>query len=234
MVLNVNEIIENKIKELESNHVIENAIQKKVESVVIGAVDSAFNWEFSRVISEEIKKQVGNIAASVKLNSYNTLIADTVRNITEMELNKDLAEKVQTKLHALMLVTEKSVKFTDIVKSFRECCCDDDCDDDCEYSYEVSETERECYGSLYKGFVFTPSGNDFYKLRIELSEHDGVWTIFRVDFDGETIYFNDKISVLKNYSSFECLVLKALLNRLPIELDCSTADCEEILCNYLE
>lgn len=230
MVLNVNEIIENKIRELESNHVIEDAIQKKVESVVKDAVDSAFNWEFSRVISEEIKKQVGNIAASVKLNSYNTLIADTVRNITEMELNKDLAEKVQTKLHALMLVTEKSVKFTDIVKSFRECCCDDDR----EYSYEVSETERECYGSLYKEFVFTPSGNDFYKLRIELSEHDGVWTIFRVDFDGETTYYDNKISVLKNYSSFECLVLKALLNRLPIELDCSTADCEKILCNYLE
>lgn len=229
MVLNVNEIIENKIRELESNHVIEDAIQKKVESVVKDAVDSAFNWEFSRVISEEIKKQIGNIAASVKLNSYNTLIADTVRNITEMELNKDLSEKVQTKLHALMLVTEKSVKFTDIVKSFRECCCDDGC----EYSYEVSETARECYGSLYKGFVFTPSGDDFYKLRIELSDYDGVWTIFRVDFDGETTYFNDKISVLKDFTQFECLVLKALLNRLPIELDCSPADCEEILCNYL-
>ena len=126
MTLNVNEIIEKKIQELENNHVIEDAIQKKIASVINDAVESAFNWEFTRAISDEIKKQIGNIAQNLKLNSYNTLIADTVGKLIDVELNKDLVEKVQTKFRNLMLVTEKSVKFSDIVKKFKEFCCDDD------------------------------------------------------------------------------------------------------------
>lgn len=39
MVLDVNEIILKKIKELEENKVIENAIEKKIESVVLQAID---------------------------------------------------------------------------------------------------------------------------------------------------------------------------------------------------
>lgn len=35
MTLNVNEIIEKKIQELENNHVIEDAIQKKIASCTI-------------------------------------------------------------------------------------------------------------------------------------------------------------------------------------------------------
>lgn len=230
MTLNVNEIIEKKIQELENNHVIEDAIQKKIASVINDAVESAFNWEFTRAISDELKKQIGNIAENLKLNSYNTLIADTVGKLIDVELNKDLAEKVQTKLRNLMLVTAKSVKFSDIVKMFKEFCCDDDS----EYSYEVRDSESESFGGKYKTFKFEPDNTDCEKLEITLSENQDVWTIFKVRYDGETTYFNDGVPVLKNYNPFECLVLKCTLNRLPIELDCSCSDCEGILYNYLD
>jgi hypothetical protein len=230
MTLNVNEIIEKKIQELENNHVIEDAIQKKIASVINDAVESAFNWEFTRAISDEIKKQIGNIAQNLKLNSYNTLIADTVGKLIDVELNKDLAEKVQTKFRNLMLVTEKSVKFSDIVKKFKEFCCDDDS----EYSYEVRDSESESFGWKYKTFKFEPDNTDCEKLEITLSENQDVWTIFKVRYDGETNYCNDGVPVLKDYDPFECLVLKCLLNRLPIELDCSCSDCEGILYSYLD
>lgn len=231
MELNVNEIIENKIKELEENHVIENAIQKKIESVIKDAIDSAFSWEFSRAISDEIKKQVGNIAESVKLNSYNTLIADTIKNITENELKEDLAEKVQTKIRDMLLITEHTVKFSDIVKKFKEICCDDET----EYSYEVVESNEEHSGGFYyKKFDFQPD-NDGEKLSVTFSRYNtDQWKIFRVFYDNEIKYSTDGVSTLKKYDSFECLILKCLLNNLPIELDFDADDCEEELHHYFD
>lgn len=231
MDLNVNKIIQDKIHELEENHVIENAIQEKIESVIKNAVDSAFNWEFSQAISDEIKKQVGNIAESVKLNSYNTLIAETIKNITENELKEDLAVKVQAKIRDMLLVTDHAVKFSDIVKKFKEICCDDEN----EYSYEVVESNEEHSGGFYyKKFDFKPD-NDGEKLAITFSRYNtDPWKIFSVRYDNETKYSTEGISTLKKYDSFECLILKCLLNKLPIELDFDAEDCEEELHHYFD
>lgn len=227
MELNVNEIIEKKIKELDENRIIEKAIEDKIEQVIKNAIDSAFSWDFSRAISDEIRKQIGNIAESVKLNSYNTLIADTVKNITENELKDDLARKVQEKLHDIMLVDNKSIKFSNIVKKFKEACLGENET----YEYEVSESNKDDGRFHYKTFDFVEPFNSYAdKLSITFSKYgDDDWTIFKVVYDDETNYSTQGISMLKRYDEFECLVLKCLLNRLPIEIDWETEDCEEEL-----
>lgn len=227
MELNVNEIIEKKIKELDENRIIEKAIEDKIEQVIKNAIDSAFSWDFSRAISDEIKKQIGNIAESVKLNSYNTLIADTVKNITENELKDDLAKKVQEKFHDIMLVDNKSIKFSDIVKKFKEVCLEEDET----YEYEVSESSKDDGNFYYKTFDFVEPFNSYAdKLSITFSRYrDDDWTIFKVVYDDETNYSTQGVSMLKRYDGFECLALKCLLNRLPIEIDWKTEDCEEEL-----
>lgn len=165
MTLDVNEIVTKKIAELDENHVIEKAIEKKIETVVTQAVEAAFNWDFSRKISEKIKEQVGNIAESISLNSYNSLVADTVKNIIEADMNRDLAEKVQAKIREILLVTDKSVKLSDIVEKYKEV----NFDDEDEYSFNVIEADREGYSSeiFYKKFSFCDDSKDKEMWNIE-------------------------------------------------------------------
>ena len=229
MKLDVNEIIEKKIQELDENHVIEIAIEEKIASVIKSAVENALSWDFTRAISDKIKEQIGTVAANIKLNSYNALVADTVRNILELELNKDLAEKVQSKVRELMLVTESTVKLSDMLKKFKDYACPGDE----EYSYEVYVSDDNMYGT-YKKFEFKPDNDNCKKLGITFGCFDSVWTIFSVRYDGETKYSRDNISVLKYYDPFESLLMKCLLNDIPIELDISGDECESLLCLYLD
>lgn len=231
MKLDIDKIVSQKIQELDEKKVIEEAIEKKIESVIKDAIDSAFNWEFSRTISDKIKEQIGDIAANIKLNSYNELIATTVRNLTDAELNKDLAEKIQNKLQELMLVTEKSVKLSTIVQKFKDVCLDDEE----EYSYEVSFIDDDDNSEFfsYKTLIFTPDSDNLDNLKIKLSKtKNQEWTIASVTYDGETTWRNDGLSTLKHYNSFECLMWKCMLNNLPVELDLTESGCEDILQNY--
>ena len=229
MTLDVNEIVSRKIAELDENHVIEKAIEKKIETVVTQAIEDAFNWDFSRKISEKIKEQVGNIAESISLNSYNALVADTVKNIIEADMNRDLAEKVQAKIHELLLVTDKSVKLSDIVEKYKEV----NFDDEDEYSFNVIESEREGYASsiFYKKLSFCDEDKDKEMWNIEFMRfsNDGDWKISSFKYEGETYFSHTGVSTLKHYDKFECLILRCMLNNLPVEIDYSARDCENEL-----
>ena len=227
MTLDVNEIVLNKIKELDEKKVIEKAIEEKIESVIKQAVDNAFSWNFSNEISKKIREQVGGIAESVKLNSYNTVVADTVRNIVEAELNEDLARKVQTRVKELLLA-EGPVQFSDIVKKFREVKFDDD------EGYEYSVTETDSYGGSglfeYKKLVFerTDADDEDMNWYIQFSRFNNEkWTVSLVKYEGKLTLASKGFSTLKSCDGFECLIWKCILNDLPIEIDWSASECED-------
>lgn len=229
MILNVNEIVEKKMRELEENHVIEKAIEQRIESIVTSAVNNAFDYDFSHAVTCEIKKQIGDIAANVKLNSYSELVASTIRNITEAELGKELGDKIQEKLRSLLLVSKQTIKLSDIISLFKKV----NYEDEQTYSYNVCETDKEeTYGITYKTFKFAPLTDSGMKWEIRFVRYssDVNFTIASVDYDDEK-YYNYRIrssgiSTLKSYDTFECLILKCILNDLPVEIDMSADDIE--------
>ena len=232
MTLNINEIVLNKIQELDESKIIEQAIEKKIESVITDAVDKAFAWEFRLAIETKIKEQVGDIAGRIKLNSYNEMVAMTVKNILEVELNQDLAEKVQTKVRDLLLVQKSAVKFSDINQKYKLV----NYDDDENYYFKVVRTEEKDRGFTHVKYSFYPSDDtDLKKWSITFLKYkNDPFTISTVTYEDETKYYYENISTLKNYDGFECLVLKSLLNKLPIEIDVDESQCEHMLCQSID
>ena len=231
MTLDVNEIVLNKIKELDEKKVIEKALKEKIESVIKQAVDDAFSWNFSNEISKKMREQIGDIAESIKLNSYNTVVADTVRNIVEAELNEDLAKKVQARVKGLLLAEEGPVKFSDIVKKFRKV----KFDADEEYEYAVTETyDYGCSGLFeYRKFAFerTDADDEDMNWYIKFSRYKNEnWTVSQMKYEGRLALASEGFSTLKSFDGFECLIWKCILNDLPVEIDWSASNCEDELC----
>lgn len=226
MTLDINKIVSDKIKELDENKIIEQAIQSKIESVITSAVDDAFSYEFSRKISQKIKEQVGDIASSISLSSYNTMVSNTVKNILQAELNEDLANKVQSKVRELCLGSDKAVKLSDIVKKFKE----ENFEVDEDYSYSVKATESKIGSFTYLCFTFTNDNHDDEGCwKIEFSQYAGKWTIFEARYKNAVFdRYSGMISV-KNHDNFECFLWRCILNNIPIEIDWSPEDCEEEL-----
>lgn len=226
MTLDISKIVSDKIKELDENKIIEQAIQNQIESVITSAVNNAFDYEFSRKISEKIKEQVGDIASSISLNSYNTMVSNTVKNILQAELNEDLAKKVQSKVRDLCLVSDKAVKLSDIVKKFKE----ENFDEDEDYNYSVKASERKSGSFTYLCFTFTSDNDDDEECwEIEFSHYAGKWTIYKVQYKNKVFYWYSGMSSVKNYDNFECFLWRCILNNISIEIDWSPEDCEREL-----
>lgn len=226
MTLDISKIVSDKIKELDENKIIEQAIQSKIESVITSAVDDAFSYEFSRKISQKIKEQVGDIASSISLTSYNTMVSNTVKNILQAELNEDLANKVQSKVRELCLGSDKAVKLSDIVKKFKE----ENFEEDEDYSYSVKATERKRVAFTYMCFTFTSNNHDDEGCwEIEFSRYDKKWTIFEARYKNAVFERHSGMLSVKNYDNFECFLWRCILNNIPIEIDWSPEDCEEEL-----
>ena len=126
-----NKIITDKITEMENSGTIQKIIEEKISKTINSAIDSCFDWDFEQQIKKQIKESVGDIASKIKLNSYNSFIATAIENIVNVELNKDLKEKINTKLTQALIVTEKEIKLSKIIEEFKRY----ECDDDEEYSY---------------------------------------------------------------------------------------------------
>jgi hypothetical protein len=229
MNFDFNEIILSKIKEMEDNHIIEEKIKKRVEEIVSDAIRDSIDWDIRGALRNEIKKHIGNIAEGLKLNSYNSLIATTVKNLIEKELNEDLAKKVQSQIKDIMLIDDTPVKLSTIIECYKEV----NYDDDEEYSFNVYESdEGSKYGLTYKKFRFEPESNydNEEKWLIEFYKADDGYKISQVDYNGDNIYsYKAGINTLKKYDKFECLILKCMLNDIKIEIDMSGNDCEEEL-----
>lgn len=226
MTLDINKIVLDKIKELDENKIIEQAIQSKIESVITSAVDDAFSYEFSRKISQKIKEQVGDIASSISLNSYNTMVSNTIKNILQAELNEDLANKVQSKVRELCLGSDKAVKLSDIVKKFKE----ENFEEYEDYSYSVKATERKRGAFTYQCFTFTNDNHDDEECwEIEFSHYAEKWTIFEARYKNAVFNRWSGMLSVKNYDNFECFLWRCILNNISIEIDWSPEDCEEEL-----
>lgn len=90
-----NKIITDKITEMENSGTIQKIIEEKISETINTAINSCFDWDFKDQIKKQIKESVGDIASKIKLNSYNSFIATAIKNIVNVELNKDLKEKIK-------------------------------------------------------------------------------------------------------------------------------------------
>lgn len=229
-----NKIITDKITEMENSGTIQKIIEEKISKTIDSAINSCFNWDFEDKIKKQIEESVGDIASKIKLNSYNSFIATAIENIVNVELNKDLKEKINTKLTQALTVTEKEIKLSQIIEKFKRY----ECNDDEEYSYCCVIKKDEDLSFKTVNIIIQKEDNDNYynknpKFEIHaLSLRDEPFKISRVNYN--ELKYDSELAFIKDFNNFEAMLLKAVFNKIPFIIDMDEKEIENELYNNPE
>lgn len=226
-----NKIITDKITEMENSGTIQKIIEGKISETINSAIECCFDYDFKDQIKKQIKESIGDIASKIKLNSYNSFIATAIENIISVELNKDLKEKINTKLTQALTVTEKEIKLSKIIEEFKIY----ECDDDEEYSYCCNFKKDE--DSSFKTvniIIQKEDSNSYYnknpKFEIHaLSYRDEPFEISWVNYN--ELKYNSELAFIKDFNDFEAMLLKAIFNKIPFIIDMDEKEIENELYN---
>lgn len=224
MNINVSEIVNSKIEEMQESGAVETAISEKVENIILKAfTDSLDSWELRRQIENKVTEQVSSVVADTDFSTYNGYIANKLKEIVEDVCRADLCEKIESTFKNIFLCERKSVKLSEFFEKYREIVCDsvDEHDKYDRQRFHVKCEEDERYGWL-KCELDEEQGNKRYgdvAIRFTVyRNHDNrdvgwIGTAYLDDVNVE------KTMKFGRLNDVELMVVRAVLNRIPIEID---------------
>lgn len=240
MKIDIQEIVNAKLKEMEEGKVLETLITSTVEKAVTKAVTDAIGgYSIKRILEDKIEKDVKAGVEQVGFTAYNTLVTEQVSNLINTVLKDDLAEKVQRIFEQIMINKRESIKLSEIIDEYKKLYEDMDYDEyrDLEDGHFYVDWEEEQDGSfrhlklimaqeqqdkssgLYSSNY---SGSEDKKLELRLCSYkDKNASISSVRFEGKKL--ND-LSTLRRISDFEALLMNLYLNKTEVEIDIEDED----------
>lgn len=228
MNINIGEIVNNKIKEMEENKVVENLIAETIEKSVVKAVSEAIDgYTIKRTIEKKVEKEVCDIVNDIGFTAYNTFIANKVKDITEGTIRKDLEDKIQGTLNGILLNKKENIKLSDLFEMYRDH-LNSDADEHEKYELEnfVVEIEDNDRGWITYKLSKEKSKYSWDKFDIEFIIHENYndesnGTMWKVKLDGENV---DNSLKLGYRSEFENLLVNLMYNETVIEIDIEDED----------
>lgn len=223
MNINISGIVNNKIKEMEENKIVEKLIEENIEKIISKAViDAIDGYRVKSEIEDKIEKEVSEVIKTIGFEGYNTFIAEKLKQITDGVLHEDLQNKVSKAMDDIFLKKVKSIKLSEIFEKYREYLCNS-----LEY-YEKDDMDNEFYANIEEhehGWLKIKLGEEepdsYSRCDIEFTLHKK----YRDENNGwiSTVYLdgNDVKEQMKfgNVSKFEALLCNLLYNKTNIEID---------------
>lgn len=228
MNINIGEIVNNKIKEMEENKVVETLIAETVEKSVTKAImDAIDGYKLKRTIEDKVEKEVCEIVNDIGFTAYNTFIANKVKEITDGVIRKDLEDKIQDTLCGILLNKKEGLKLSNLFEMYRDH-LNGELDEHEKYELEnfVVEVEDDDRGWITYKLSKEKSKYSWDKFDIEFVVHENYkdesnGTIWRVKLDGENIENSLKLGYR---SEFENLLVNLMYNKTTIEIDIEDED----------
>lgn len=243
MVLDVSTIIDNKIKQLEADGVIQKAIEDGLEKAILKAIeDEITGYGTEKLIRKQVEECISETCADIGLTAYNGLIANAVSQIIHGTVAEDLQNRIEEEVTGLLLRKNKPVKLSDILDQYREYIRDGDYHDPEEKFCIICE-RLEKHGIFERDLAyvvaFDENGDRLdaerdYAGRIKnKGDFDIFFETFSVQKEKASIwklYFNgepaENMLQRRALSRFECFLLNIYLNKITILLDdVDTDDC---------
>lgn len=230
MKIDIQEIINAKIKDMEEKRVIETTIENTVEKTIVKAVTDALeSYSLKRDIQDKVEEQVSSVVSTIGFSGYNSFIAAQVKKITEEALNNDLAEKIQNTFNEILIMRRDSVKLSEICDLYRKCICEE-LDEQEKYDLEnfYVSVEDACAPYNWLTFKFgkeaksySSSFNEEVKFTIHRNKDKTTGWMSSVYIDGNSI--EDKIK-FGNMNKVERLLVNIAYNKTPIIIDVESED----------
>lgn len=233
MKIDIQEIVNNKVKAMEESGVIQKTIEDTIEKSVLGAIDNALDgYRLKREIEDKIKKEVSSIVSDIGFTAYNSFIVEKVKSITEGFCRADIAEKIQKTFDNMLMMKKENIKLSEIFEMYREWVCKEVEDPD-KYSYErfhvkfekheihdwydielAKEKPESKYGCSY--------GDDVIKFTLhQSSSNKGEGWIGNTYLDGVNIKEKYKFG---SCTDVELLLVNLTLNQTTIIIDVEDED----------
>lgn len=230
MNINIGEIVNNKIKEMEENKVVETLIAETVEKSVTKAImDAIDGYSIKRTIEKKIEDGVNGIVNDIGFTAYNTFIADTIKGIMEDVVQDDLKNKIVKSIDDVLLHKRESIKLSEIFEEYRGY-LNGELDYQEKYDLEnfIVEIEDNDRGWItYKlskeacKSRYSSSDCDIEFIMHENYNDEANGTISWIKSDGKYI---DRNFMPKHRSSFEDLLINLAYNKTTIEIDIEDED----------
>lgn len=242
MNIDIQAIVNEKLKEMEEGKILENLISKTVEEAVTKAVTSTIDgYSIKRIIENKIEEDVKKGVESVGFCAYNTIVAEQVKNLINSVIKEDVAEKVNKIFTDVMINKRETIKLSEIIDKYKELYDDLEYDDldglDEGHFHVVWDNEETEYSSKYIKIILSHneqkksmglysnhySGSNEKKLELYLSRWKDELTanILSVTFEDAKL---DDLKSLRNMSDFEAFLANLYLNNTTIELDIESED----------
>lgn len=229
MNIDIQKIVNDHIKTMEENGVIEKTIKENIEKTVIKAITDALSgYQLKRDIEEKISKEVSVVVSNIGFTAYNSFIAEKVKEITESVCNEDIAKKIQKTFDDILIIKHNGIKLSEIFTKYKEY-----------INEEVDESEKDELKEFYVKFE-----EDKYWYNIELAKKKPEigrscgygsisFTLHKtscnptVGLIGFASIDNKDIKSMIRFgrlSDFELLLVNLLYNETPIEIDVTSKD----------
>jgi hypothetical protein len=123
--INIQEIVDNKLKALNDDGTIKTAIEKTIETTVLKAITDALgDYKLRNAIEDQVSKEVSAVVADIGFTAYNSFIAEKVKQITEGVCRVDIAEKIQKTFDEMLVMKHEGIKLSEIFEKYREWVCE--------------------------------------------------------------------------------------------------------------
>lgn len=244
MNIDINAIVNNKLKKMEENKQIEKLLEENIEKAITKGIEGALDsYSLKRQIEDKVEKQVSEVVKDIGFTGYNGFITEKIKQITEDVCRDDIADKIQKTFNELLVVKRENIKLSEIFEEYRDYMCEST-DEYEKYQLEnfwIDVNEDEEYKWLtFKMAKEKPSG---YSYRNE--ENYIEFTIHRKSKNEDeedykkgwlgTVYVGEKnlkdTLKLGNMSKVESLIANIYYNETPIIID---VECEDDIDNYFD
>lgn len=229
MHIDINAIVNNKLKEMDDNKTIEKLLAESIEKAITKGIESALDsYSLKRVIQDKVEKEVSEVVSKVGFNGYNSFIADRVKDITEGTCREDISNKIQKTFNDILVLKRESIKLSEIFKKYKECLEEElDCDE--KYSLEnfYVDAKKSEYGWLT--FDMAKEETDFYyrsDYHIKFTvlpgyEDKKIGKLTSVTISGRDLKDAFKLG---HISDIELLIANLYYNETPIIIDVESED----------
>ena len=239
MILNIQEIINNKLKQMADDKVIERQIETSVENTVTKAVKDALEgYELKRYIERQLAEEVSTIVKDIGFKGYNQFIADTFAEMANTVLKEDIKQKIVQVFDDIFIKKYDSIKMSEIAKRYREYLIEIMADDEkgeLDNSFYVSFDDTRS-DSLFKiiDIVFSRKEikrgyysdiEDSLKINI-MAYREDPFKIVSAKWEGKDL---SKLDELKCMTNFESFIASLYFNRTEIEMDIDEDDVDTSL-----
>ncbi|KEH93242.1 hypothetical protein [Clostridium botulinum] len=230
MKIDIQEIVNSKIKDMEEKKIVEKTIEDTLEKTIIQAVTNALDgYKLRNLIEDKVGKEVSEVVSQIGFTAYNGFIAEKVKQITEDVCNKDISDKIQKTFNEILIVKRDNVKLSEICEKYREHICevvDESEKYDLEDFYVSVENGKAPYNWITFKFAkeknkYRSYGDQEIEFTVHRNEDGKTGWIGTVYIDGHNLQESMDFGTM---SDIERLIVNIAYNKTPIIIDIEDED----------